>query len=143
MAEKQDIAMNQFPVVTDLSYVYGEKSNNQNKIAVEDLAKQMGIYTKKWDSNKGDLLEINAPYSIFIIGESVIGGHIMGVFANNITVLSKARQFSETKDQEGTINIYRKVSAPAPCRSDRARSGSHRTCSYTCAGQGESYSHYY
>lgn len=95
MAEKQDIAMNQFPVVTDLSYVYGEKSNNQNKIAVEDLAKQMGIYTKKWDSNKGDLLEINAPYSIFIIGESVIGGHIMGVFANNITVLSKARQFSE------------------------------------------------
>ena len=44
MAEKQDIAMNQFPVVTDLSYVYGEKSNNQNKIAVEDLAKQMGIY---------------------------------------------------------------------------------------------------
>ena len=108
MAEKQDIAMNQFPVVTDLSYVYGEKSNNQNKIAVEDLAKQMGIYTKKWDSNKGDLLEINAPYSIFIIGESVIGGHIMGVFANNITVLSKARQFSETKDQEGTINIYRK-----------------------------------
>lgn len=108
MAEKQDIAMNAFQIVTDVTYVYGEKSNNQNKIAVEDLAKQMGIYTKKWDSNKGDLLEINAPYSIFIIGESVIGGHIMGVFANNITVLSKARQFSETKDQEGTINIYRK-----------------------------------
>ena len=76
---------------------------------MEDLAKQMGIYTKKWDSNKGDLLEINAPYSIFIIGESVIGGHIMGVFDQQIiTVLSKARQFSETKDQEGTINIYRK-----------------------------------
>lgn len=75
---------------------------------MEEVMNAMGIYTKKWDSNKGDLLEINAPYSIFIIGESVIGGHIMGVFANNITVLSKARQFSETKDQEGTINIYRK-----------------------------------
>ena len=75
---------------------------------LEEVMNAMGIYTKKWDSNKGDLLEINAPYSIFIIGESVIGGHIMGVFANNITVLSKARQFSETKDQEGTINVYRK-----------------------------------
>ena len=55
MAEKQDIAMNQFPVVTDLSYVYGEKSNNQNKIAVEDLAKQMGIYTKM-DSNQREVV---------------------------------------------------------------------------------------
>ena len=83
---------------------------NGNSISptLEEVMNAMGIYTKKWDSNKGDLLEINAPYSIFIIGESVIGGHIMGVFANNITVLSKARQFSETKDQEGTINIYRK-----------------------------------
>ena len=53
MAEKQDIAMNQFPVVTDLSYVYGEKSNNQNKIAVEDLAKQMGIYNKNGIPIKG------------------------------------------------------------------------------------------
>lgn len=25
MAEKQDIAMNQFPVVTSMKYVYGEK----------------------------------------------------------------------------------------------------------------------
>ncbi|MDC1812395.1 hypothetical protein POZ03_18185 [Bacteroides uniformis] len=83
---------------------------NGNSISptLEEVMNAMGIYTKKWDSNKGDLLEINAPYSIFIIGESVIGGHIMGVFANDITVLSKARQFSETKDQEGTINIYRK-----------------------------------
>ena len=83
---------------------------NGNSISptLAEVMNAMGIYTKKWDSNKGDLLEINAPYSIFIIGESVIGGHIMGVFANNITVLSKARQFSETKDQEGTINIYRK-----------------------------------
>ena len=83
---------------------------NGNSISptLAEVMNAMGIYTKKWDSNKGDLLEINAPYSIFIIGESVIGGHIMGVFANNITVLSKARQFSETKDQEGTINVYRK-----------------------------------
>lgn len=53
MAEKQDIAMNQFQMVTDVTYVYGEKSNNQNKIAVEDLAKQMGIYTKNGIPIKG------------------------------------------------------------------------------------------
>lgn len=83
---------------------------NGNSISptLEGVMSAMGIYAKKWNSNKGDSLEINAPYSIFIIGEAAFGGHIMGVFANNITVLSKAGLFSETKDREGTINIYRK-----------------------------------
>lgn len=108
MAEKQDIAMNQFPVVTDLSYVYGEKSNNQNKIAVEDLAKQMGVYKNKWDSNKGDLLEIKAPYSIFMIGDSSTGGHIMGIFANGVIALSSNRDYSTEKDKEDSVNVYKK-----------------------------------
>ena len=82
-----DIAMNAFQIVTDADYVYSEKSNNQNKIAVEDLAKQMGVYKNKWDSNKGDLLEIKAPYSIFMIGDSSTGGHIMGIFANGVIAL--------------------------------------------------------
>lgn len=108
MAEKQDIQENAMAGGTPARLRGLDANGNSISPTLEEVMNAMGIYTKKWDSNKGDLLEINAPYSIFIIGESVIGGHIMGVFANNITVLSKARQFSETKDQEGTINIYRK-----------------------------------
>ena len=108
MAEKQDIREDAMSGGTPARLRGLAANGNSISPTVEEVMNAMGIYTKKWDSNKGDLLEINAPYSIFIIGESVIGGHIMGVFANNITVLSKARQFSETKDQEGTINIYRK-----------------------------------
>ena len=45
MAEKQDIAMNEFPVVTDLSYLYGEKSNSsQVKIKVSDLLSSIFQY---------------------------------------------------------------------------------------------------
>ncbi len=108
MAEKQDIQENAMAGGTPARLRGLDANGNSISPTLEEVMNAMGIYTKKWDSNKGDLLEINAPYSIFIIGESIIGGHIMGVFANNITVLSKARQFSETKDQEGTINIYRK-----------------------------------
>lgn len=108
MADKQDIRENAMSGGTPARLRGLAANGNSISPTLEEVMNAMGIYTKKWDSNKGDLLEINAPYSIFIIGESVIGGHIMGVFANNITVLSKARQFSETKDQEGTINIYRK-----------------------------------
>ena len=38
MAEKQDIAMNQFQVVTDVEYIYGETANgSQVKIKKSDL----------------------------------------------------------------------------------------------------------
>ena len=38
MAEKQDIAMNQFQIVTDVMYIYGEKSDSgQGKIKKSDL----------------------------------------------------------------------------------------------------------
>jgi hypothetical protein len=103
-----DIAMNAFQIVTDADYVYSEKSNNQNKIAVEDLAKQMGVYKNKWDSNKGDLLEIKAPYSIFMIGDSSTGGHIMGIFANGVIALSSNRDYSTEKDKEDSVNVYKK-----------------------------------
>lgn len=41
MAEKQDIAMNQFQVVTDADYVYVEKGNSQGKIGKSDLFNAM------------------------------------------------------------------------------------------------------
>ena len=37
MAEKQDIAMNQFQIVTDADYVYVEKGSSQGKIKKSDL----------------------------------------------------------------------------------------------------------
>lgn len=43
MAEKQDIAMNAFKVLTDVTYVYGEASDSsQGKIKKGDLAEIMG-----------------------------------------------------------------------------------------------------
>lgn len=52
MAEKQDMAMNQFPTVTDVAYIYAESSNgSQVKIKKSDLVNIMntligGIFPK-------------------------------------------------------------------------------------------------
>lgn len=44
MAEKQDIAMNQFPVVTSMKYVYGEKTDSgQAKMDFSVLTANIGI----------------------------------------------------------------------------------------------------
>ena len=67
MAEKQDIAMNQFPVVTDLSYVYGEKSNNQNKITVEYLARQIGLYHMAKVFSPGEELRLPFTSGLMIV----------------------------------------------------------------------------
>lgn len=45
MAEKQDIAMNQFQVVTDVEYIYGETANgSQGKIKKSDLFTRVFAY---------------------------------------------------------------------------------------------------
>lgn len=44
MAEKQDIAMNQFTVVTDADYVYVKKGNSQGKIKKSDLLSEVFQY---------------------------------------------------------------------------------------------------
>lgn len=71
------------------------------------LPKMSCIYHKVWTASKGDILVVKSSYSIFMVGDSASGSHIMGVFANNITVLSKQGAFSEVKDQEGMVNVYR------------------------------------
>ena len=44
MAEKQDIAMNQFPVVTSMKYVYGEKTDSgQAKMELPSLSALLSI----------------------------------------------------------------------------------------------------
>ena len=39
MAEKQDIAMNEFPINNVADYLYTEKGNNQQKVTPTDLVK--------------------------------------------------------------------------------------------------------
>ena len=44
MAEKQDIKMNQFPVVTSMKYVYGEKTDSgQAKMELPSLSALLSI----------------------------------------------------------------------------------------------------
>ena len=43
MAEKQDIAMNEFPINNVADYLYTEKGNNQQKVTPTDMLKDYGI----------------------------------------------------------------------------------------------------
>ena len=69
MAEKQDIAMNQFPVVTSMKYVYGEKTDSgQAKMDFSVLTANIGI------SSLDDLNEayksLNRGISAVLIGKA-------------------------------------------------------------------------
>lgn len=69
MAEKQDIAMNQFQVVTDAAYIYAEASNgSQVKIKKSDLLNAMfqkGTPVKDYN--------LNTEIGIYYINVSVNG----------------------------------------------------------------------
>ena len=67
MAEKQDIAMNQFPVVTSMKYVYGEKTDSgQAKMELPSLSALLSI--------KGigitSLNDLNEGLSVVYIGKT-------------------------------------------------------------------------
>lgn len=65
MAEKQDIAMNQFQIVTDVAYVYGEKSDSsQGKIKKSDLLSKMFQYRGDVSENYDNFIE-NGIYQIY------------------------------------------------------------------------------
>lgn len=69
MAEKQDIAMNQFPVVTSMKYVYGEKTDSgQAKMELPSLSALLSI--------KGigitSLNDLNEAYKVLNEGLSVV-----------------------------------------------------------------------
>lgn len=69
MAEKQDIPMNQFPVVTSMKYVYGEKTDSgQAKMELPSLSallsiKEIGITV---------LNDLNEAYKICNTGLSIL-----------------------------------------------------------------------
>ena len=111
MAEKQDIRENTMSGGTPARLRGLAANGNSISPTLEEVEnafpKMSCIYHKVWTASKGDILVVNSSYSIFMVGDSASGSHIMGVFANNITVLSKQGAFSEVKDQEGAVNIYR------------------------------------
>ena len=67
MAEKQDIAMNQFPVVTSMKYVYGEKTDSgQAKMELPSLSafiKGLGL---------SSLDDLNEAYKVLDEGLSAV-----------------------------------------------------------------------
>ena len=65
MAEKQDIKMNQFQVITDAAYIYGEAANgSQGKIRKSDLLSKMFQYRGEVSENYDNFIE-NGIYQIY------------------------------------------------------------------------------
>ena len=70
MAEKQDIAMNAFQVVTDVEYIYGETANgSQGKIKKSDLFTSVFAYKGLLTSDKdlNTISENGIYYSAFVM----------------------------------------------------------------------------
>lgn len=91
MAEKQDIAMNAFKVLTDADYVYVEKGNSQGKIKKSDFIKLIA-----------DSLLIKEQISLKLqkgieVDTGILGTHIVSIFyiisvrRNFTTALTAAR----------------------------------------------------
>lgn len=83
MAEKQDIAMNAFKVLTDVTYVYGEASDSsQGKIKKSDLFSS--VLSGNLNYPNGDIndLKVNG---IYYVGSNptakAVGITFLGVFA--------------------------------------------------------------
>lgn len=109
MAEKQDIPMSQFPVVTSLSYVYGEKSNNQNKIAVEDLAKQIGIFRERFNIPAGGQVELPFTGGLIIIQDysSTYDKAVSTLhFNGNGTVILPSIHINFFSEVEGKVCVF-------------------------------------
>ena len=69
MAEKQDIAMNAFQIVTDVAYIYGEKSDSsQGKIKkdtfLNGIMKEMSL-PRSGTNTIGDYDELDSGYGFY------------------------------------------------------------------------------
>ena len=90
MAEKQDIAMNQFPVVTSMKYVYGEKTDSgQAKMELPSLSALLSI--------KGigitSLNDLNYTYKVLNEGLSVVYNRKDRKFTDRIWCLYSCAAF--------------------------------------------------
>ena len=91
MAEKQDIAMNQFQTVTDADYVYVEKGNSQGKMKSNILFQNNALFKTELTIPAGEQVEL--PYSAGLI---IIG---------NASHTRKRACALLTSDGEGTILV--------------------------------------
>lgn len=115
MAEKQDIAMNQFQIVTDADYVYVEKGSSQGKIKKSDLLSLiLGTREKfgiKISTNGGaSLLEPNVGF-VFAYDSTDISKYLLYAYirnrdemANRIKIASNGIDLKE-QNRQGTSVI--------------------------------------
>lgn len=114
MAEKQDIAMNQFQIVTDADYVYVEKGSSQGKIKKSDLLSLiLGTREKfgiKISTNGGSsLLEPNVglvfAYDSTDISKYLLYAYIRnsGEVANRIKIASNGIDLKEQNSQGTSV----------------------------------------
>lgn len=115
MAEKQDIAMNAFKVLTDVTYVYGEASDSsQGKIKKSDLLSLiLGTREKfgiKISTNSGSsLLEPNVglvfAYDSTDISKYLLYAYIRnsGEVANRIKIASNGIDLKEQNNQGTSV----------------------------------------
>lgn len=115
MAEKQDIAMNAFKVLTDVAYVYGEASDSsQGKIKKSDLLSLiLGTREKfgiKISTNGGaSLLEPNVGF-VFAYDSTDISKYLLyayirnsGEVANRIKIASNGIDLKEQNSQGTSV----------------------------------------
>lgn len=85
MAEKQDIAMNKFPISNVADYLYTEKGNNQQKVTPTNLVKSCGFFRLDKIMTPGETYEL--PYdSGLIMAQNTTSVHqkaIAVVYGNN------------------------------------------------------------
>lgn len=114
MAEKQDIAMNQFQIVTDADYVYVEKGSSQGKIKKSDLLSLiLGTREKfgiKISTNSGSLLLEPNVGLVFAYDSTDISKYLLyayirnsGEVANRIKIASNGIDFKEQNNQGTSV----------------------------------------
>lgn len=102
MAEKQDIAMNEFPINNVADYLYTEKGNNQQKVTPTDLVKSCGFFRLDKIITPGETCQL--PY---------ISGLIMVQNASYVQEKAIALVYGNNTGNiivpQGTINFFSEV----------------------------------
>ena len=111
MAEKQDIAMNEFPINNVADYLYTEKGNNQQKVTPTDMLKDYGILRLFKRLEPGEAYELPYGSGLMMVQNSSETHQkaIAAVYENNtgevIVPQTLINFFSEV---EGRICIFNK-----------------------------------
>lgn len=110
MAEKQDIAMNQFQVASDVSYVYGETANgSQAKISKSDLNKALpGNLATSITLNKGESYNLNniSYRMIYVCEVAVVGAQALLSSAYSAVNKWQGHNLWEITDTEGKLCLF-------------------------------------